>query len=239
MLRNIQPESLFIFDIETVSAVKDFDSLSPEFQKLFDDKLGKLRKEDETPQAFYTSRAGIYAEFGKIICISGAYITIKNDEPHLKIKTFYGHDEKLLLEEFMPTLLNVSKNNKILCGHNIREFDVPWLCRRMLINGMPLPPVLDIYGKKPWEVNHLDTLDLWKFGDYKHYTSLHLLSSILGIPTPKDDIDGSMVGRVYWEEGDLKRIAHYCSKDVVAVAQVILRLKNMPLLKDAHIQTAD
>ena len=238
MLQAITPENLFIFDIETVPAVKDYDSLSPEFQKLFDDKLGRLRKEEETPQDFYFSRAGIYAEFGKIICIAGAYITFKDELPQLKLKTFYGDDEKSLLEAFAPTLLNVSKNNKVLCGHNIREFDVPWLCRRMLINRIPLPPVLDIYGRKPWEVNHLDTLDLWKFGDYKHYTSLHLLASILGIPTPKDDIDGSMVGAVYYQEGDLKRIAHYCSKDVVAVAQVILRLKNLPLLQDADIHYA-
>jgi len=235
MLRNINPEHLFIFDIETVPAVKDYDQLSPEFQQLFENKLGKLRKEEETPQEFYFSRAGIYAEFGKIICISGAYIQMKDEVPHLKVKTFSGHDEKALLEEITPTLLNVSKNNKILCGHNIREFDVPWLCRRMLINGLHLPPVLDIYGKKPWEVNHLDTLDLWKFGDFKHYTSLHLLASILHVPTPKDDIDGSMVGDVYWNGDDLARIAHYCSKDVIAVAQVVMRLKGLPLIREEHI----
>ncbi len=235
MLNDIQPEQLFIFDIETVPGVKNFNDLSPEFQKLFDDKVGRFRKEEEDQSAFYFNKAGIYAEFGKIICISCGYIQKINQVYQLKIKTFKGDDEKSLLEEFTPALMQVSKNNYQLCGHNIREFDVPWLCRRFLINGLPLPPVLDIYGKKPWEVNHVDTLDLWKFGDFKHYTSLHLLASILNVPTPKNDIDGSMVGNVYWNEGNLERIATYCSKDVIAVAQIIMRLKGMELLKDDQI----
>ncbi|MEZ5013803.1 MAG: 3'-5' exonuclease [Chitinophagales bacterium] len=236
MIQDIHPEGLFIFDIETAPAVKDFGELSPEMQKLFDDKVGRMRKEDEDPAAFYFSKAGIYAEFGKIICMSCGFIQKKGDQYALRIKTFSGHDERELLKEITPTLLNVSRNNYILCGHNIREFDVPWLCRRYLINGLQLPPVLDIYGKKPWEVNHLDTLDLWKFGDFKHYTSLHLLASILQVPTPKDDIDGSMVGQVYWHEDDLKRIATYCSKDVVAVAQVVMRLKGLPLIPSEQME---
>lgn len=236
MLSNLNPEQLFIFDIETVPAVQHYSELDPVFQKLFDDKLGRLRKEDEDPAEFYFSRAGIYAEFGKVICISCAYLQKEDDAYRLKVKTFSGDDEKYLLESFVPALINVSRNNFILCGHNIREFDVPWLCRRMLINGITLPPVLDIYGKKPWEVQHVDTLDLWKFGDFKHYTSLNLMANLLKVPTPKDDIDGSMVGKVYWKEGDLKRIATYCSKDVIAVAQVIMRLKGLPLINEAHIQ---
>lgn len=237
MLNDIQPEQLFIFDIETVPGVKNFNDLSPEFQKLFDDKVGRFRKEEEDKAAYYFNKAGIYAEFGKIVCISCGYLQKINQQYQLKIKTFKSDDEKLLLEEFTPTLIQVSKNNYQLCGHNIREFDVPWLCRRFLINGLSLPPVLDIYGKKPWEVNHVDTLDLWKFGDFKHYTSLHLLASILNVPTPKDDIDGSMVGNVYWNEGNLERIAHYCSKDVVAVAQVMMRLKGLELLQEDQIIT--
>lgn len=235
MLRSIHPDQLFIFDIETVPATEHFTDLSPALQKLFDDKVGRTRKEEESPEAFYFSRAGIFAEFGKIICISCGYIQMQDGAPLLKIKTFSGHDEREVLSAFSQTLLNVSKNNYILCGHNIREFDVPWLCRRMLIQGLSLPPVLDIYGKKPWEVNHLDTLDLWKFGDYKHYTSLHLLATILGIPTPKDDIDGSMVAQVYYKDGDLERIAKYCGKDVITVARIIMRLKGMDGIHDDRI----
>lgn len=235
MLQTIAPENLFIFDIETVPGKKHYDELAPELQKLFDDKVGRTRKEDEDKSEFYFSKAGIFAEFGKVICISCAYIQKINNDYHLKIKTFKGDDEKMLLEEFKQTLINVSKNNFQLCGHNIREFDVPWLCRRYLINRLTLPPVLDIYGKKPWEVNHVDTMELWKFGDYKNYTSLNLLATILEIPTPKDDIDGSMVGDVYWNKNDLNRIGLYCSKDVIAVAQVIMRLKGLELIREENI----
>ena len=239
MLKNVNPESLFIFDIETVPGNADFNQLTPAVQKLFNDKTGRFRKEEEDPAEYYFSKAGILAEFGKIIVISCGYFVKKVDHYVLNIKTYSGHDEKLLLETFTPTLINVSKNDYLLCGHNIKEFDVPWLCRRFLINGLPLPPVLDIYGKKPWEVNHVDTLELWKFGDFKHYTSLNLLAHVLQVPTPKDDIDGSMVGNVYWKEDNLSRIAKYCSKDVIAVAQVIMRLKGMPLLPDENIVIQD
>lgn len=235
MLKNVYPESLFIFDIETVPGVADYNELSPEHKKLFDDKSGRFRKEEENTADYYFSKAGILAEFGKVIVISGGYFLKKDDGYTLTIKTYYGHDEKALLEAFTPTLINIGKNDYQLCGHNIKEFDVPWLCRRFLINGLTLPPVLDIYGKKPWEVNHVDTLELWKFGDFKHYTSLHLLASVLNVPTPKNDIDGSMVGKVYWQENNLQRIAKYCSRDVVAVAQIIMRLKGLPLLADENI----
>lgn len=239
MLKNVNPESLFIFDIETVPGYADFNQLPPAVQKLFNDKTGRFRKEEEDPAEYYFSKAGILAEFGKIIVISCGYFVKKDDHYVLNIKTYSGHDEKLLLETFTPTLINVSKNDYLLCGHNIKEFDVPWLCRRFLINGLALPPVLDIYGKKPWEVNHVDTLELWKFGDFKNYTSLNLLAHVLQVPTPKDDIDGSMVGNVYWKEDNLNRITKYCSKDVIAVAQVIMRLKGLPLLNEEYIVFQD
>lgn len=239
MLNDILPENLLVFDIETVPEEKDFTKLNPALQKLWEDKNGRNRPDDETHAQYYFNRAGIFAEFGKVIVIVCGYMQKKNNAYHLKLKTYKGHDEKLLLQEFSQTLINVAKNNFQLCGHNIREFDVPWLCRRMLINGLTLPPSIDLYGKKPWEVNHVDTLDLWKFGDFKHYTSLNLLANILHIPTPKDDMDGSMVGKVYWEEDGLDRIATYCSKDVVAVAQLIMRLKGLPLIADNDIVFAD
>lgn len=237
-MMHINPEQLFIFDIETVSGVRHFEELSPDMQALFEDKVGRHREPGITPAEYYQAKAGIFAEFGKVIVISCGYLQKKGSGYQIKLKTFANHNEKVLLEEFAQTLINISKNNYFLCGHNIREFDVPWICRRMLINGIPLPPCLDLYGKKPWEVNHVDTLDLWKFGDYKHYTSLHLLSTILGVPSPKDDIDGSMVGPIYWQQDDLNRIAKYCSKDVVAVAQVILRMKGEKLLGEEDIVEA-
>lgn len=237
MLSDIIPENLFIFDIETVPGVKDFHELPEHFQKLFDDKVGRFRKEEEDSAAFYKSRAGIYAEFGKVVVISCGHIQKQNNTYQIRIKTLSNHDEKQLLSDFTEVLnkIFVHKNQFCLCGHNIKEFDVPWLCRRMLINGMRLPDILDLSGKKPWEVNHLDTLDLWKFGDYKHYTSLNLLAAILNVPSPKDDIDGSMVGKVYYEENDLERIALYCSKDVLTVAQVIMRIKGVELIRQEDI----
>ena len=234
-MQHINPEQLFIFDIETVSGVADFNELDPELQTLFYQKTARNRDPLQNAAEHYPEKAGILAEFGKVIVISCGYMQKLGNGYQLKIKNYSGHDEKELLRSFSETLQNISKNNYFLCGHNIREFDVPWLCRRMLINSIPLPPCLDLYGKKPWEVNHVDTLDLWKFGDFKHYTSLHLLATVLGVPTPKDDIDGSMVGTVYWQQNDLARIEKYCSKDVIAVANVILKLKGLPLLEAENI----
>ena len=180
------------------------------------------------------SNAGIYAEFGKIICISCGIISKSQEEKKLLIKSFYGDEEKLLLQQFCETVSKWSHGSeKFLCAHNGKEFDFPYLCRRLVINQIAIPHLLDTSGKKKWEVSHLDTMELWKFGDYKNYTSLNLLAHILGIPTPKDDIDGSMIRDVYWIQHDLPRIVHYCQKDVFTVAQVYLRLNNeSPILPE-------
>lgn len=239
MLNLILPENLFIFDIETVPAHSSYSDLPSAFQKLFDDKVGRYRKEEENKEEYYFSKAGIYAEFGKVIVISCGYLQKSSAGFQLKIKTFKNHDEKTLLHDFSQVLKTIAKHRYSLCGHNIKEFDVPWLCRRLLINNLPLPDVLNLYGKKPWETNFVDTLELWKFGDFKHYTSLHLLASVLNIPTPKDDIDGSMVGGVYWKENNLPRIAKYCSKDVLTVAQIVLKLSGLQLLNEDQVQFVD
>jgi DNA polymerase elongation subunit (family B) len=202
-------------------------------QELWDKKSKYFRKEDESPADVY-QRAGIYAEFGKIVCISIG--GIQNGESGKKFwsHSFAGADEKKLLNEFAEVLNKPKNKNKYLCGHNIKEFDVPFIARRMLINGIKLPDALNI--KKPWEVNFIDTLDLWKFGDYKHYTSLNLLTNIFGIPSPKDDIDGSEVARVFYEENDIERIAAYCEKDVLATAQLFLRFKGESLIDPANVE---
>jgi DNA polymerase elongation subunit (family B) len=194
---------------------------------------------DELADTF-NDKAGIYAEFGKIICISVGFLTKSTDgsAPIMRLKSYANHIEKNLLEDFSE-LLNKYFNNPdkfAICGHNIKEFDVPYICRRMLINQLPFPKLFDIAGKKPWETKHLlDTLEMWKFGDNKNYTSLKLLTALFEIPSPKDDIDGSDVARVYWEDRDLDRIAVYCEKDVLATAQLYLRFKRLPLLKSEQI----
>jgi len=237
MLENIKIDEILFLDIETVPQQASFELLDDSFQYLWDKKSSHFRKTDETAAVTY-NRAGIYAEFGKIICISTGYIHFVNDDYHFRVKSFYGHNEKELLLEFSNTLnLFAAKKSIQLCAHNGKEFDFPYIARRMLINGLGLPKVLDIAGKKPWEVNFIDTLELWKFGDYKSYTSLELLTKIFGIPTPKDDIDGSMVATVYWKENNLERIVTYCEKDILAIAQLFLKYRGESLIKEDDIRS--
>jgi hypothetical protein len=236
MLENIKPEEIMFLDIETVPALPEYDELSLSFQRLWDKKSTNFRKEDQEAKDVY-ARAGIYAEFGKIICISVGMVKDKN--PYgFRLKSFFGDDEKIILSEFSEMLSRQARGREIqLCAHNGKEFDYPYIARRMIINGLNIPQILDNAGKKPWEVKLLDTMELWKFGDFKSYTSLDLLSSILGIPSPKDDIDGSMVAEVYWKEHDLKRIVTYCEKDVLTVAQIIMKFMNLPLISSEKIES--
>jgi len=229
----VLPNILFL-DIETVPQSEFFNELSEDAQQLFADKTQYQRKDDLTPEEFY-DRAGIWAEFGKIICISVGYFTIKNAERQFRTKSIIG-EEKQLLEEFNDlVIIHFSNPAFVFCGHNIKEFDIPYMCRRMLINGINIPEKLQLFGRKPWEIPHLDTLELWKFGDYKHYTSLKLLTHVLNIPSPKEDIDGSEVRNVYYNEKNIDRIAKYCERDVVAVAQIFLRMRNESTLSDSEI----
>lgn len=230
-----QLNNILFLDIETVPEKEDWDALPLIEQQLFDTKTQYQRK-DEIALAEFYQRAGIWAEFGKIICISVGFFTGTNSDRNFRVKSFFGDDEKQLLMEFKVLLdTHFHKPEHLLCAHNGKEFDFPFLARRMIIHGIPLPSKLNLFGKKPWEVPHLDTLELWKFGDYKHYTSLKLLTHILGIPSPKDDIDGSEVATVYYKEKNLQRIVTYCEKDTIAVAQVLLRLNHEELLTEDQI----
>lgn len=231
-------QNILFLDIETVPQFPDYTSLPEDWRQLWDTKSVSLLKyhEGQTNESLYP-RAGIYAEFGKIVCISCGVLQGSAGQRKIIIKSFSGDDEKELLQQFTEMLSKWSAGEtKYLCAHNGKEFDFPYLCRRMIINNLPIPPMLNIAGKKPWEVNHLDTLELWKFGDFKSYTSLNLLAHTLGIPTPKDDIDGSMVWEVYWKEKNLRRIVTYCQKDVVTVAQIFLRMNGEQLLKEESIE---
>lgn len=230
--------NILFLDIETVPQFPDYGDLPDEWKELWDTKASSLARHHEGQDSVSLyPRAGIYAEFGKIVCISCGYLQGSGAGRKIVLKSFYGEQEALLLQEFTDMLKKWSGGEaKFLCAHNGKEFDFPYLCRRMVINGLPLPSLLDISGKKPWEIGHLDTLELWKFGDYKNYTSLVLLARVLGIPTPKDDMDGSMVWEVYWKERDLERIVTYCQKDVVTVAQILLRMQGEPLIREEHIE---
>ena len=234
MIHKLNLENLLFLDIETVPETGNFSDLSKEKQQLWEQKSKYQRKEDFSPEAFY-DRAGIWAEFGKIVCVSVGYFTFVDSERHFRVTSFYGEEHTLLLEFKTLIETHFSKPKHLLCAHNGKEFDFPYIARRMIIHGIELPLKLNLFGKKPWEVPHLDTLELWKFGDFKHYTSLKLLTSVLGIPSPKDDIDGSEIFLVYYEENDIERIVTYCQKDTIAVAQIILRLRGEALLETAEI----
>lgn len=233
MLKNLKLENVLFLDIETVPQTSDFSELNEKFKYLWEKKAEILKRNnpDSTADQLYSS-AGIYAEFGKIVCISCGFINGKE----FRIKSFYGDDETILLKEFTEMLHNHYNNSySLLCAHNGKEFDFPYIARRLLIAGLKIPDILNLAGKKPWEVQHLDTMELWKFGDYKHYTSLELLAEIFNIPTPKDDIDGSMVGHVYWQDKNLDRIVEYCQKDVITIAQLLHRYMGLPLINELDI----
>jgi uncharacterized protein YprB with RNaseH-like and TPR domain len=236
---SIKINDILFLDIETVPQEENWNLLSKEQQELYSKKTKYQRKEDITAEEFY-ERAGIWAEFGKIICISVGYFTDKKNDKQFRLTSFFGDDEHKLLMDF-KVLLDKHFVNKshVLCAHNGKEFDFPFIARRMIVHQIELPKKLNLFGKKPWEVPHLDTLELWKFGDFKHYTSLKLLTSILGIPSPKDDIDGSEVASVYYKEKNIQRIVSYCEKDTIAVAQVLLRFNNQKLLKPEDIVSID
>lgn len=234
MLEKIQLDHILFLDIETVPEVECFSDLDPTVQHLFATKTQYQRKDEIAPEDFY-ERAGIWSEFGKIICISVGYFTLKGDIRNFRVTTFFG-EETQILKDFSNLLNNhFGQPQHILCGHNAKEFDFPFIARRMIIKGIPIPQKLNLFGKKPWEIPHLDTMELWKFGDYKHFTSLKLLTSVLGIPSPKDDIDGSEVAKVYYQEKNIDRILTYCEKDVIAVAQVLLRFRREEILIEEEI----
>jgi DNA polymerase elongation subunit (family B) len=254
MLEKIQLEKVLFLDIETVPQSSTFQEMDETSQKLFalknkarfnslsQDAAFKDKSEAEINEEIFKQTGGILAEFGKIICITVGFVRETRTGKQLRLKSFYHDDEETLLNDFVK-LLNNNYNTPydILCGHNAKEFDFPYICRRLLINGIKLPHILDIAGKKPWEISHLDTMELWKFGDYKAYTSLSLLCHVFGIPTPKDDISGADVSRVYYQNekdiysSGLERIKSYCEKDVLALTQLFLKMRGDSLLSEDEV----
>lgn len=234
MLENLNLSNILFLDIETVPQYASFEQLPEKVKILWEKKAQTFRTNTEEDPSISYQRAGIYAEFGKIVCISCGFFT---KEKIFRLTSFAGHDEYDILKKFAAVADDFcSSSQKQLCAHNGKEFDFPFLSRRLLIHGISLPDVLNTPGKKPWEVNHLDTMELWKFGDYKSYTSLALLAAVFDIPTPKDDIDGSQVGEVYWKENDLERISRYCQKDVLTIAQIIRKFRREELIHEEDIE---
>lgn len=235
MLKGVDLRKILFLDIETAPQKASFEELSDKFKSLWEKKSSYFRKEGDTPASVY-NRAGIYAEFGKIICISFGIINSNKSGSSLRIKSFFDDDEVKLLKQFC-TLLNTSfsQPDYFLCAHNGKEFDFPYIARRCLINGLQIPEILNTSGARPWEIRHYDTMELWKFGDYKNFTSLDLLTAVFGLPSPKNDIDGSDVWRVYWQDHDLERIARYCESDVYALSQVFLKYLGISIIPENQV----
>ena len=234
---NADIKDILFLDIETVGCTDNFSSLSDRLKVQWARKSNffKQRDDQQTDEALFYERAGIYAEFGKIIVIGiGRYTENEKGELSLKVKSLFNDDEKKLLQEFKAVVEKMDASTK-LCAHNGKEFDFPYLSRRMLVNEITLPQVLNLAGKKSWDIPHLDTMELWKFGDYKHYTSLDLLAAIFNIPSSKDEMDGSQVNEVYYKEKNLQKIANYCLRDVIAVAQLYLKMKGLPIIAEQNI----
>lgn len=230
--------SILFLDIECVSGKASFNEINDSFQTLWNTKAAQLYRNDpEIPdsETSYKEKAGIFAEYGKIVCISVGIMVESDQGWQVRLKSFADHDESVLLAQFAE-LMNKNRRIKYLCGHNLKEFDVPYICRRYVANLMPLPRLFDVSGKKPWDLDYiLDTMHMWRFGDNRAYIKLSALTALFDIPSPKDDIDGSEVGRVYWEENDLERIAVYCQKDVLAVVQVLLKYNRQALITEENV----
>ncbi|MEC8604168.1 MAG: 3'-5' exonuclease [Bacteroidota bacterium] len=236
MLNNIDTSKILFLDIETVPQVYRFQDLNDTSKSLWSKKTKYLQEKDQLSAEEVYEKAGIYAEFGKIICISVGFLIQAKGEMQIRLKSFSSLNEKKLLQGFIDLLnTHYNHNSYILCAHNGKEFDFPYISRRLLVNEMKLPILLNNAGKKPWEINNIDTLELWKFGDYKHYTSLELLANIFNIPTPKDDIDGSQVAKIFYEDQDIDRIINYCEKDVIATIQLFQKYRGQDLIDPAFI----
>lgn len=230
-------KDILVIDIETISGFHTFSDLPEGMKQHWERKAAFIRNtEEKNLEELYFDRSAIYSEFGKVIVISVGIYDMTDEQPSIRVKYFASHNEKELLTEFMTFLSEkFDQETLTLCAHNGKEFDYPYICRRLLINDLPIPYVLDLSGKKPWEVNHIDTLELWKFGDRKSFTSLDLLTQVFGITSSKSDIDGSKVNDVYYNQDGLERIANYCMQDVVATAQLYLKLNAMPLIPQERI----
>lgn len=235
---------VLVIDIETASSHSRYADMGEEWQQLWIEKTGRSLPEGIDAGEWYSARAGVMAEFGRVVCVSMAIFTGSNERQGLKVKSVWGNDERKLLEEVIVILESLQSSGRNFCfaGHNIREFDIPFLSRRMIINGLVIPPGMNFQNKKPWEINMLDTFQHWRFGDYKNYTSLKLLAAVLGLPSPKEDLDGSMVSPLFWESDpevqkeNLQKIAAYCERDVITTANIIRRFRNEPVISNESVE---
>jgi len=234
---NSELRDILFLDIETVACTDNFQTLDERLKVQWSRKAGFLKREENiTDEELFHQRAGIYAEFGKIICIAvGKLYDTETGEVGLKTKVYFGHDEKIVLTEFNTMLERMEGAVVRFCAHNGKEFDFPYMSRRMLVNGITLPSALNLSGRKPWENPHLDTMEMWKFGDYKHYTSLDLLTAIFNIPSSKSDMEGGQVNAVYYRDKNLEKIKNYCVRDVVVLTQLYLKMKGLSLIDPKNI----
>ena len=230
---NVPITKILFLDIETVGGCPDLEScekFSPEIAEQFHkyyDWFNKRFPEDITldKNEVFKKRAALVPEFAKIICVSMAFV-MENGE--VKKQTFSGDNEKELLIKVRNLLDRCHNLDFYLCGHNLKNFDIPMLAKRMIINGILPSKILPDYNTKPWEVKAIDTKEIWQYGSYTSIGSLDLLCTCLGIESPKDgEITGDKVHKSYWEENKLSEISEYCEKDVNVLIEFIKKLKNL------------
>jgi 3'-5' exonuclease len=224
---------ILFLDIETVGGCKNYQSCKKDNPKIakqflkYIDWFQKRFPEDSslTVDEIFLRRASLVPEFSKIICVSAAFVT---DKDEVKIQSFFGDDERQLLKDCQKLLDRCGKLDFYLCGHNLKNFDIPMLAKRMIINGIMPPSILPSYDTKPWEIKAIDTKEIWQYGAYTSIGSLDLLCSTMDIPTPKNgEVSGDNVHKSYWEDNKLKEIEDYCQKDVLVLIDIIKKLKNL------------
>ncbi len=239
-------KQMVFIDIETIRGKKTYNDViteNPALDDYWQTKHTQIREKEplsyghiEDSAEMYEKMAALYPEWGQIVCISIGQIKFDEDGNPIKFttKSFSGLYEKILLEEFNETASKImSKYPRMQwVGHNIKGFDMPYIIKRSLINGVRVPNVFHLQKQKPWESQLIDTNDVWKFNGWNG-ARLGLLTEILNIPSPKQDMDGKMVSDVFWEDGDLNRISEYCEMDINATANVMLRISGMDIITDA------
>lgn len=237
MIKNFK--NILFIDIETASGVNTYTTLTENMQKLWLRKARSLMNPLQKPlEDLYFERAALFPEFGRIISIGMGFLFYnKNKELSLKVKTISNKNEKDLLLEFNQFIESTYPSKELsLVAHNGKEFDFPYLCKRMLVHQLVIPKALQLQGKKPWEVVHQDTIEWWRFGDKKGYVSLELLAEIMGIGNVKTDLSGDKVNYTFYIEKDLEKIKKYCAEDVITLAQLFLRFNFIDYIQEKNIQ---
>lgn len=234
---------IVFFDLETASEYESLDQLAlnkPKMAELWSKRCEYLRSrfeenKDMTDEQLYEAKAALTPEFARIVCATFGRVTFIGEDPNVIIKSYCSEHEDEVLDGIQKVFDKFASLK--FSGHNIKRFDIPMMCKRLLIHGRSLPKGLQIQNLKPWEMPFIDTSEVWSFGAWQEgFVSLELLVTAIGLETPKGDIKGEDVSRVFWQDGDTHRIAEYCQRDVFAGIQALLKLSGLPVVEEFETQ---